>query len=171
MDFYKNSKSKNIELLLYKKSYFSFNFDRKSTYYQSNSVPVLSEAQLKNDRKMRNVSVSGIQLIFKYCTIISVEITNFSSAYVSSWIVRDCECPTPRIRVAYPKEAVLKYRLGIYMKNRDCKKWFKTAEIPSFAKIDVKLHISIWIWIFTCKSAFQRYQCGFDTQQTIVLVR
>ena len=40
------------------------------------------------------------------------------------------------------------------MKNRDCKKWFKTAEITSIAKINVKLQISIWNWIFTCKFAF-----------------
>ena len=31
------------------------------------------------------------------------------------------------------------------MKNRDCKKWFKTAEITSIAKINVKLQISIYL--------------------------
>ena len=40
------------------------------------------------------------------------------------------------------------------MKNRDCKKWFKIAEITPIAKINVKLQISNKIWIFTCKSAF-----------------
>ena len=40
------------------------------------------------------------------------------------------------------------------MKNRDCKKWFETAEIRSIAKINVKLQISVCIWTFTCQSAF-----------------
>ena len=40
------------------------------------------------------------------------------------------------------------------MKNRDCKNWFKIAENMPIAKINVKVHISICIWIFTCKSAF-----------------
>ena len=35
------------------------------------------------------------------------------------------------------------YHLGIYMTNRDCKKWFKISEITSIAKINVKVQISI----------------------------
>ena len=37
------------------------------------------------------------------------------------------------------------YHLGIYMKNHDCKNWFKTAEITSIMKINVKLQISIYL--------------------------
>ena len=44
--------------------------------------------------------------------------------------------------------------LGIFMKNRDSKKWFKTAEITSIVKINVKLQIYICIWFVTCKFAF-----------------
>ena len=58
------------------------------------------------------------------------------------------------------------YNLGIYMKNRDCNKWLKIAEIAKIAKINVKVQISNSIWIFTRKSAFlfpKSYQNGFGT--------
>ena len=43
------------------------------------------------------------------------------------------------------------YQLGIYIKNRDCKNWYKTAEIMSIAIINVKVQSSVCFLEFYTK--------------------